>query len=552
MHKEFSMDPGLLVSVMKSQAGSLAKALLEAVMNSIDAGSKDVEISLEQTRFTVRDSGRGFCTEAEIESWFGRFGTPHVEGDAQFGRFRMGRGQLFAFAKNTWKTGSFQMFVDIESAGLGYQLTRLDAPQKGCLIEGELYKALEAHELLEVCAEFERFVEFAPRPVYLNGKLVGGPARRLTSWTFEDEFAYYKVSGASELKIYNQGIYVEERSIWQMGMGGVVVSKLPLKVNFARNAVLVRECSTWNHIKGVMERLVLTRLASSSKLQDDQRRYLGRRLSTLRLQSPELWRDAKLLTDPSGRHFPLSHLKAYKSFVFATESTAAACAAHGRDGLFVVTDTLLDRFGVYSLDALLDKFRDDCPSLIHPDARVVDASVLSAFSPGAAKAVGREDLCKQEMAALSVLEKINEHVCKAMREQYPAVEQRAMRVGSHKVANFEAWTDGKSYITVNRRYLKRFKEGLPGCHHWVMVLIHEYCHDTDDSESHSHGEVFFQKFHDIVVEESAALAALPTQALGWYLQMLREQGLSRPAELRNQLKGPSGVASSAQAELFNS
>lgn len=86
---EFTADPNLLVSVIKSQAGTLSKALLEGVMNSIDAGSARVDITVTQTTFTIADTGKGFRSAQEVQAWFGRFGTPHQEGDAIFGRFRM-------------------------------------------------------------------------------------------------------------------------------------------------------------------------------------------------------------------------------------------------------------------------------------------------------------------------------------------------------------------------------------------------------------------------------------------------------------------------------
>ena len=75
--RSFRMDPALLWSVIKSQAGTLAKALLELVMNSIDAGASQVSITLTGTRLKVEDDGRGFQSRTEVTSWFETFGTPH-------------------------------------------------------------------------------------------------------------------------------------------------------------------------------------------------------------------------------------------------------------------------------------------------------------------------------------------------------------------------------------------------------------------------------------------------------------------------------------------
>ena len=117
----FQMHPDLLRSVIRKQAGSLDKAILEAVMNSIDAGSSSVNIQLLTDKVIITDDGRGFRDAQEIQDFFATFGTPHKEGDATYGKFRMGRGQMFAFGKNTWRTGTFQMDVDVD-VHLGFDL----------------------------------------------------------------------------------------------------------------------------------------------------------------------------------------------------------------------------------------------------------------------------------------------------------------------------------------------------------------------------------------------------------------------------------------------
>ena len=57
-------------------------------------------------------------------------------------------------------------------------------------------------------------------------------------WTREDDLAYYRiVKGADELEVYDQGTFVRGFSTWQLGLGGLVLSKRPLKVHRAGNAV---------------------------------------------------------------------------------------------------------------------------------------------------------------------------------------------------------------------------------------------------------------------------------------------------------------------------
>jgi hypothetical protein len=170
-------------------------------------------------------------------------------------------------------------------------------------------------------------------------------------WTLEDDLAYYRiVRDAHALEVYSEDVFVRHFSTWQLSVGGVVVSKQPLELNFARNAE-ESECPVWSRIRKVIETLVIRELTAAKHLTDSQRKYLGIRVRSLPQCSrePRSWKWVKLLTDPSGRHLPLSALADYRRFVYVPEPGAVACAAHGTDGTFVVTDALLDRFGVSSL-----------------------------------------------------------------------------------------------------------------------------------------------------------------------------------------------------------
>lgn len=536
---EFTMDPNLLVSVIKSQAGSLSKALLEGVMNSIDAGSARVDIELTPERFVITDTGRGFTSEREIREWFGRFGTPHVEGDAVYGRFRMGRGQMFAFARTTWSSGRFRMHVDIEARGLRYELSLLEEPVQGCRVEGELYNPLSDYKLSDTKTELKKSVAYAPRPVYVNGELYGAPARRLKSWTFEDEDAYYKVvQGSTELQVYNQGVFVEDMGTWRTGMGGVVVSKKRLEVNFARNSVLEDRCAVWKRIVSGLERTVLSKLAQSAKLDDNERRFLARRLPQVLLMLGRQALSAKVLTDPTGRHLPLSALRDFNRFVVVSSVTPAACAAHGREGIFVVTEELLTRFGVSTAEDWLSRLSRLPHVELHPGYEVMDARALARLKFGAVESLSADGLSARESAALHALSRINDELSRqlvaagVLGEQQP----RSLLVGRHKKGGFVAWTDGKTYITANRKHLKLFDKGLDGVTEWVNTLVHEYTHDSDDSESHSHGEVFYRKFHDTLFDSGLRLGMLPRLGLVAYLEELSRRGVAVPRQLTRQLR----------------
>jgi hypothetical protein len=170
-------------------------------------------------------------------------------------------------------------------------------------------------------------------------------------WTLEDDLAYYRIiQGAHALEVYDRDVFVRHFTTWQLGVGGVVVSKQPLELNFARNA-LESACPIWSGIRKVIEALVIRTLTCAGRLTDSQRKFLGVRFREVAqcAPDPQAWKGVKLLTDPWGLHLPLSALADYRRFVHSPGPSALACAAHGVDGTFVVTDSLLDRFGVDSL-----------------------------------------------------------------------------------------------------------------------------------------------------------------------------------------------------------
>lgn len=170
-------------------------------------------------------------------------------------------------------------------------------------------------------------------------------------WTHEDDLAWYRiVPGADVLKVFNEGVFVRDFHSWQLGIGGMVVSKQPLERNFAGNAAKESACPVWSRIRKVIETLIMRELLTAQRLTDAQKKYLGIRLRSLaEWAEPTFWKGVKLLTDSAGEHLPLSALADYTRFVHIPEPEPLACAAHGSDGTFVVTDALLDRFGVDSI-----------------------------------------------------------------------------------------------------------------------------------------------------------------------------------------------------------
>jgi len=76
-------------------------------------------------------------------------------------------------------------------------------------------------------------------------------------------------------------------------------------------------------------------------------------------------------------------------------------------------------------------------------------------------------------------------------------KEREMRVGLSDSAL--AWTDGRSFIGFDRKYLNESIKSLGGVGQLIGTVLHEFCHDEDDSGSHLHDVHFYERFHNLIL-----------------------------------------------------
>jgi len=523
--REFDVDKAILHSIIKSQAGSLPKALLEGIMNSIDAGATNVSVTVTREGFTIMDDGRGFQSLDEIVKWFGRFGTPHEEGDATYGRFRIGRGQLMAFAQNTWRTGTFQMDVDIKNRGMGYELKKNLRPIKGCRIAGKLYTPLSEHELSEVLKDFTLFVRYSQIPVRLNGKVISENPTKL-KWDLETDEAYIKIDREAhkQMEVYNLGVFVVKYSNWKFGCGGVVVSKKPLELNTARNDILLYQCKVWPAIEEFVKQANLRQVAGKGKLNDGERAFLA---TTLRYENTLAEKvdtlDLKLVTDITGRNHSIkAAMTLFPKLSTCTEKQArVATKLHQKGAAFMVSAETLSRFEVKNVEELVDVLAR-ISKLPAPEV-VSFAKVAEGFSERYSTIpddqVGRDEGC-----ALFILRQFHEKYFEWYSSKETSSGMRELRVGSSNVAG--AWTDGQTYITLDIGVLTQaVKKGAAGFMSLLTLLTHEYVHDDADLESHDHDLHFYMKFHDLLLYPAGTLMKLAVEMDKALTKLRIERGL---------------------------
>ena len=77
----------------------------------------------------------------------------------------------------------------------------------------------------------------------------------------------------------------------------------------------------------------------------------------------------------------------------------------------------------------------------------------------------------------------------------PCPSTRRMRIGI--ATRTTTWTDGVSYVAIERRRLRRcLGLGLNGWCSLAMIMRHEYAHDTPTAGQGEHDLAFYQRFHD--------------------------------------------------------
>ncbi len=550
--RTFTIDPYAIMSLIKAQAGSIGKAMLEAVANSMDAGATRIDVTLDDKNIVLADNGRGLTQEKEIYEFFERFGFDHSNLDRKVGRFGVGRGQLFCFGVNTWRTNTFQMDIDIKRQGLDYDLDLNQPKVPGMAITIALYEPLKASEQLAIEEEFCQLVKFCTVPVFLNGKQVStDPAN--SKWDHETEEAWFKVRKDGRLSIYSQGLYIKDT--WGFGVGGVVVSKPgnAIAQNLARNDILVKECAIWKRLEATVSKLALPFKEKTEKehMTDSMRQTLSRESL-----APE--KAKELMTQPvftlsNRKHISLTRLIASGFIGLAKTNDPAADRLMQRKQALILAPETLDRFHADSVAELVEKLvkavqaqlQYNAPLDYRTPGHVSQWNLKEVLSKlkGLTVAentqdlpfeatlpfteVKQADISKHEKVVLTALRRHMKTIgwtvmCQAMPDEphdrradiYNSTKryQRTLKL-CEDGTGILACTDGSTTIWLNRKHMMACaRKGLIGYVQLVNLLVHEYIHSEGSTFAHAHPAEFYETFHEVVVHTNVSKAALQAYA----------------------------------------
>jgi hypothetical protein len=488
--RAFRLSPHLFYNVVLRQAGTLQKAILEAVMNSVDARATKCQVEITENKVTVKDNGQGFRSRAEIEKFWETFGSPPEEGEKKtYGQFRIGRGQCLSFGVNTWRSGTFRMLADVKNRGMDYELHDGLPPSPGCQIEIALYDPLLPSALEETKRCLERWVMYAPIRVKINGQTTNkDPGKQ--KWDLETDDAYIRFMGGDGIAVYNLGIYVFDLSRWHFGTGGVIVSKRQLKVNFARNDIM-DSCPVWQRIKPLIDMRTTRDLTKKKVLDDDGRAALIKKIVDRKLALDYEQHRLKLITAVSGRHYPLSTLydTDWAGLSVAVRGHVKAARVHLSKMAFVIASDCVSAFGVSNVADLLDLLEDrNQSSYSHFDRLpVLSITELMAGMTDDNEPIPNKQLSGRERVWLRLIE----HAANKAFE-----ESRKYVIGKSDTA--AGWTDAISYVAVNRTFLREQDFSLQGFDCVGALILHELCHNDPDITEHEHDQDFYERFHDRV------------------------------------------------------
>jgi hypothetical protein len=520
--RQLTMHPNLLRDVVFAQAGTREKAILEGTMNAVDAGATSILIELDAKGLVIADDGRGFPTRDEIIANFEMFGTPHEDGDATYGRFRMGRGQLFAKGANTWRSRTFRMEVDAKKE-LSYRLVEglEDAP--GCRIEVKWYDKLLPTEQQEIERALARMVKYVSIPITVNGRRVNAdPAGQ--KWDHEDDDARYKFTKHGSLAVYNLGVLVSDSHAGKFGVGGTVVSKRRLTVNFARNDVM-SDCAVWKRIAKEIrkraERNITGPTRKSTPFTDAERERACLMFMAGELE-PDRAMKLKLFTDVTGAHWSLQQVGKWLFDAGHSAVTTAPARSQAGDVLFqhrrafVFSDETWERFGLVGLPDFLAAFGDeDEPTdlaLAYWSARHLvhrwtprEFGRLAATVDTKHVVVPEAKWTPTQRLLMETLRACQYELLRPRgrwadgRWQTDDGEGRPRRLEWGKSEAARAWTDGETYVALNLREIPSGLDMEVG--DWIrlgLLLHHEYCHADSTIDGHLHGPDFADRYQATV------------------------------------------------------
>ncbi|WP_371321928.1 ATP-binding protein [Pseudomonas ficuserectae] len=371
--------------------------------------------------------------------------------------------------------------------------------------------------------EIRDLVRYTRISVELNGRVITrDPATE--KWDFEDEYAYYRAKEEGAVSIYNQGVLVRHDSSHLWGAGGLIVTKQAIALNVSRSEILRKTCPVWKAIAKVFGPLadkVSGELGGRRKTEARRARSALSLLSGAADVGKIFCHEEVITVLPGKRHITLMDFigKAFRehkgtyTVVLKGSDIPKGEGIAGQRIIQVLHPQTLDRFGCHSVedfeDVLERVIANARPAVSHwyRDLKVPQcaafATVKKAYVERTSIVDEKKALDKETRRAWIALRWCLQHYAGACvgAERWKdgtvrhSKDRLDVLLGESNTS--EAWTDGKTYLAINRTIVQRLKSEPMKTAAYIFGLVeHEVAHQGD-SLACGHDEAFYQRFHDI-------------------------------------------------------
>ncbi|RKD85235.1 sensor histidine kinase [Halopiger aswanensis] len=517
-------DERVATYLIEDQMADLTDAIREAVQNGIDSpGSSRVLVSISPERSIILDDGAG----VDLESTEGRrnlsvlgAGSKQRSDDETIGEWGIGKGAIIAKgAVRIWSHDTALHFdyrdqrhagpwADV--SGRDGQLVDTDHSLEGVLVEIDHYEAEvpdpDSYRWRRYVRDLrKRFAYVQSRTgvsVVINGESVdeGDPLEAVTnsphpSLTRDTEEAILALEYAPHdgLDIYSNGLYVTTKR--EYGLGGVVVSKGNLTLNFARNDIQ-SGCDRWQRIEDTLEqaRDELYESVSDDRLTAESREVMLEAIASESARG-EQWADRQLFQLATESHISLEEIQAAPKIGWAEGAEKGADKLVERG--YVVLDT-----SDSATQRLREIAADEETSIeLPPTFDVGEQAKSEGVWTGYRRIDDESQLNADQRRYLSFARVLAEELG-IDRDVY------------YGEASADAWTDGRTYIVITDSAVTSRQRAV-WMHDLYLVLLHEAAHDTSSTERPSHGHHFESTFRSLVEdpENRDAFATVVEQIL---------------------------------------
>jgi hypothetical protein len=496
---EFTANKNLLRDAITAQAGSIPAAVLELVMNAIEAKCTVCRISINEYRITVEDDGIGFQSREEIEAAFREFGKSdeRAQEEKRWARFQTGRGKAMNLGKTVYRTHTFRMSVDIKntSGDLGFYLEQNLPDVAGCTVTVDFHQPLSAYNLSQTKQNIQHAVRYVDNTILLNDEQVNEAPLFINDWDTETNEAYIRFDSiGSYVDVYNLGVFVCSKYVH--GTGGIAVSKQRLTLNGDRNEVM-HDCPIFQKISETFSKRSTATFIKKKKFSTDDIERIFERYDSGSYRREEI-DGIRMFEDTNGKKWSLKQLSNISQISLDSETSQMADVAMKlqpvvvlrRDFIKDAMNTRNDEDAIATLQRRISQVSNG------KKPAFVKSNELYQSLPNQHEVIKEEDLEQHEQIALRILRKAFNHQFIAQVKppnSWIDYSYRELNIGQSPA--YEAWTDGSSYILYNRDHFQRKIKSISGWAQLLSTIAHEYAHGGDER---THNDDFYERFHETI------------------------------------------------------